>query len=105
MISPAEHDGIPISVSLDETMAQQGFITATPANKKRLLFISALAVFIGICISIIAKLLIYLINFFTNLSFHHQISFAPSSPAINNYGLLVIIIPVIGGIIVGLMAL
>src|SRR5678816_990573 len=32
-------------------------------------------------------------------------SFASSTPAANNYGLLVIIVPVIGGIAVGLMAL
>jgi len=105
MINPAEQNGIPISVSLDETLNQQDFSNSNSGNKKRLLFISALAVFIGICISIIAKLLVYLINFFTNISFHHQFSFASSSPATNNYGWLVIIIPAIGGIIVGLMAL
>ena len=107
MINPAnsDHNGIPISASLDETMAQQDFTTSTSANKRRLLFISSLAIIIGICISIIAKLLVYLINFFTNLSFHHELSFAASSPATNDYGLLVIVVPVIGGIVVGLMAL
>ena len=107
MINPShiEHSGIPVSVSLDETIAQQDFATSTSVNKTRLLFISALATFIGICISIIAKLLVYLINLFTNISFHHHFSFASSSPATNNYGLFVIIIPVIGGIVVGLMAL
>ena len=44
-------------------------------------------------------------NFFTNISFHHQFSFAHSTPATNSYGLLVIVVPVIGGIIVGLMAM
>jgi H+/Cl- antiporter ClcA len=97
--------GIPISVSLDETIVKQDFSASTSAGKKRLLYISALAVFIGICISILAKLLVYLINFFTNISFHHRFSFSVLSPATNNYGLLVIIVPVIGGIVVGLMAL
>lgn len=105
MMNPTEQNGIPISVSLNETLIQQDFSGSGSANKKRLLFISALAVFVGICISGIAKLLVYLINFFTNISFHHQFSFASSSPATNNYGWFVIIIPVIGGIIVGLMAL
>lgn len=107
MINPshAEQSGIPISVSLDETIAQQDNTIATSASKKRILFISSLAVLIGISISIIAKLLVYLINFVTNIFFHHQFSFASSSPATNNYGLFVIIIPAIGGVIVGLMAL
>ncbi|MGZ3952198.1 MAG: chloride channel protein [Flavisolibacter sp.] len=107
MINPgnSEHNGIPISVSLDETMAQQDFTTSKSANKRRLLFISALAIVIGICIAVIAKLLVYLINFFTNLSFYHKISFAAASPAANHYGLFVIVVPVIGGLVVGLMAL
>ncbi|MGZ3939883.1 MAG: chloride channel protein, partial [Flavisolibacter sp.] len=107
MINPgnSEHNGIPISVSLDETMAQQDFTTSKSANKRRLLFISALAIVIGICIAVIAKLLVYLINFFTNLSFYHKISFVAASPAANHYGLFVVVVPVIGGLVVGLMAL
>lgn len=105
MINPShtEQSGIPISVSLDETISQQTSVTA--ASKKRLLYISALAVFIGGLISVIAKLLIYLINLFTNLSFFHRFSFAAASPAGHHYGLFVIIIPVLGGVVVGLMAL
>lgn len=64
-----------------------------------------LAVVIAACISFIAKLLVYLINFVTNVSFHHRFSVAAVSPADNNYGLFVILVPVIGGVIVGLMAL
>ena len=107
MINPGyiDHGRIPISISLDETIVQQGVTNSTVINKKRLLFISALAIFLGICISFIGKLLVYLINFFTNLSFHHQVSFGASAPATNSYGLLVVIIPLIGGVVVGLMAL
>jgi H+/Cl- antiporter ClcA len=101
----AGQNGIPVSVSLDETMVQQDLATTTSVNKKRLLFISLLAVLIGVCTSFIAKLLVYLINLVTNLSFHHQFSFASSNPAPNDFGLWVIIIPAIGGVIVGLFAL
>jgi chloride channel protein, CIC family len=103
--SHAEHSGIPVSVSLDETISQQDFFASDSVHKKRILFISVLAVLIGACISGIAKLLVDLINLFTNISFYHQFSFAPSTPASNQYGLLVIIIPVIGGVIVGIMAM
>jgi H+/Cl- antiporter ClcA len=105
MINPTEQSGIPISLSLDDTITQQDFSSTISGNKKRLLFISALAIFIGICISVIAKLLVYLINLFTNISFHHQFSFVHSSPATNDYGWFVIVVPAIGGVIVGLMAL
>jgi H+/Cl- antiporter ClcA len=100
-----EHSSIPVSVSLDETISQQNFIASDSVDKKRILFISVLAVLIGACISAIAKLLVDLINLITNISFHHQFSFAHSTPATNSYGLLVIVVPVIGGIIVGLMAM
>jgi H+/Cl- antiporter ClcA len=102
---PIAYNGIPISVSLDETMDQQEVSPLISADKSRLLFISLLAVVIGISISLIAKFLVYLINLITNLSFHHSFSFSASSPATNNYGLWVIVIPAIGGVIVGLMAL
>ncbi|HTL46452.1 MAG TPA: chloride channel protein [Verrucomicrobiae bacterium] len=45
-----------------------------------------------------------LIDFVTNLSFFGRASFHPASPADHHLGLLVIIVPVIGGFIVGLMA-
>src|SRR6476469_3614417 len=101
---PLAHNGIPISISFDESFEQEN-TSRIPADKTRLLYISALAIAIGICISFIAKFLVYLINLITNLSFHHQFSFAASSPATNTYGLFVILVPAIGGLIVGLMAL
>ncbi|GAA4746575.1 chloride channel protein [Flavisolibacter ginsenosidimutans] len=97
--------GIPISVSLEENFAPTLNEAKNHSDKKRLLYISMLAVGIAAVISGVAKLLVYLINLCTNLSFHHQFSFAASSPATNNYGLWVIVVPVIGGVIVGLMAL
>lgn len=96
---------IPISVSLEDNIVSEGFTTHLFTDRKRLLFISGLAVVIGIAASCVARLLVYLINLITNLSFHHQFSFASASPADNQYGLFVIFVPVIGGILVGLMAL
>ncbi|MGN6401249.1 MAG: chloride channel protein [Flavisolibacter sp.] len=102
---PLAQNGIPISVSLDQTINEQDGNPIISADKSRLLFISLLAVIVGICISFIAKFLVYLINLIVNLSFHHQFSFEAASPATNTYGLWVIIVPAIGGVIVGLMAL
>src|SRR5438067_807785 len=98
-------DRIPISVSLGESMGRQEPGQRPGANKKRMAFMAMLAVGIGCCVSIIAKLLVYLINLFTNISFHHSFSISPSNPATHSYGIFVIFIPAIGGLIVGLMAL
>ncbi len=55
-------------------------------------------------ISVIAKLLVWLINLITNISFYGTFAATFHSPAGNHLGLWVIIVPAIGGIIVGLMA-
>ena len=97
--------GIPVAVSLSPALEAENMPPKVERDKKRLLYISALAVAIAICISFIAKLLVYLIEFVTNISFYGKFSIAGISPADNQMGLWVIVVPVIGGIIVGLMAL
>ncbi len=98
-------NSIPISISLQPVLEEENMHKKPTVNKSRIITISALAVCIAICISFIAKLLIYLINFVTNISFHGTFSTAASTPASNTLGMWVIVVPVIGGLIVGLMAL
>jgi H+/Cl- antiporter ClcA len=73
---------------------------------RRLLFISSLAAIIGIASAFIAAALLELINFFTNLFFYGRIQFSLRvvSPAANHLGPFVIAVPVIGSIIIGIMA-
>ncbi|MFA4868544.1 MAG: chloride channel protein [Pedobacter sp.] len=73
--------------------------------KKRLLQISLLSIAVAVLISIIAKGLVLLINLVTNICFYGTFAFTFSSPANNQLGLFVIVLPVIGGVLVGLMAL
>jgi H+/Cl- antiporter ClcA len=70
-----------------------------------LLYISALSVIVAIAISCIAKFLVALINLVTNISFYGTFNLNFHSPAENTLGLWVILIPAIGGILVGFMAL
>lgn len=102
--SKVQQNGIPISISLEETIDQQKSNGYISADKRRLLYVSFLAVMIGVITSFMSKVLVLLINLFTQLFFFHQFSFTAVSPSANNYGVMVILIPVIGGIIVGLMA-
>lgn len=66
--------------------------------------VSLLAAGVGVLAGIIAWLLYNLIGLFTNIAFYHRLSFVFHSPRENHLGLLVIVIPVIGGIVVGIMA-
>jgi H+/Cl- antiporter ClcA len=70
----------------------------------RILYISMLAVLIGAATGLIGKGLVLVIELFTNISYFGEFSFEAKSPAENHIGWLVIIIPALGGIIVGLMA-
>ena len=70
----------------------------------RLPLIFLLAACIGAVSTLAAYVLLNLIRLFTNLFFFGAFSFADRSPAQNHLGLWVVVIPVVGGVIVGLMA-
>jgi len=71
---------------------------------RRVLFLAGIAVVIGGISTLAAYVLLNLIHFFTNLFFFQSLSFADRSPATHTLGVAVMIVPVIGGLIVGLMA-
>ena len=97
---------IPVAISLDSALASANIKPKKlTRDKKRLFQIAVFAVIIAVVISFIAKILVYLINLFSNIAFHGTFSVEYMSPATNELGLFVIAVPVIGGVIVGLMAL
>ncbi|HEU4611158.1 MAG TPA: chloride channel protein [Kofleriaceae bacterium] len=72
--------------------------------KPRVIIIALIAACIGVVSGYVALALLKLIAGFTNLFFFQSWSAGDASPIHNKLGWLVIIVPVIGGIIVGLMA-
>lgn len=74
------------------------------AVNRRLLMLSVIALGIGAVSTVAADVLVNLIRFFTNLFFYQTLSLAQRSPANHALGAWVIAVPVIGGLIVGLMA-
>src|SRR6185503_19211507 len=82
----------------------------------RVLPISVLAIIIGVVAAYVAVILLRLIGFFTNLFFYLRVSTAFSPPAgavwpirsisfaQHHIGWLALFVPIIGGVIVGLMA-
>ena len=81
-------------------MVEKGDFTANP----RLIFIAAIALVVGALCALVAVVLMWLIGFFTNLFFYHQMALTFRSPAENQLGFGVLIVPVVGGLIIGLMA-
>ncbi|KDB10446.1 putative signal transduction protein with CBS domain containing protein [Burkholderia sp. lig30] len=74
------------------------------ATNARLPRIALLAAGIGVLSTLAAFALLSLIHLFTNLFFFQRLSFADRAPATNALGAWVIAVPVIGGLIVGLIA-
>jgi chloride channel protein, CIC family len=75
-----------------------------PPAEFRLVLISALSAGVGLLAGVVAFLLYHLIGVFTNLFFFHRLSADFSSPRFNHLGGWVVLVPVVGGIVVGLMA-
>lgn len=70
----------------------------------RVIPISVMAMIIGLIATFVAWFLLRLIGLFTNLFYYQRWDTALSSPADNHLGLFAVAVPVIGSLIVGLMA-
>ena len=82
------------------TFTRLGDFTAS----RRLLILSAIAVGLGLAGAVIAVALLDLIALSTNLFFHHRLSIEAASPVSHDLGRWAILVPVLGGLLVGLMA-
>lgn len=96
----SKDESIPVAPSLVDDI----HITEENVVSKRVFFLSIQVVLNAIVIGFIAKALVALINLITNISFYGQFSFAEHGPAANQLGIWVIAIPVIGGLLVGIIA-
>jgi H+/Cl- antiporter ClcA/CBS domain-containing protein len=70
----------------------------------RVVVICAVSILLALLTGFIAQALVGLIGLITNVAFYGRFSTAFVSPAGNSLGRLVIVVPVIGGIVVGIMA-
>ncbi len=71
---------------------------------RRVWLLSAVSLVIGVGATLLAVFLLRLIALATNLFYYQRFSLAPVSPAGSSLGYGMVIIPVVGGLIVGLMA-
>ena len=97
-------DGIPRRPTIAATGVQVKDAALAEPAQFRMVLVSFLAAGIGLLAGFIAYLLYNLIGLFTNIVFYHRFVFAFNSARNNHLGAWVIVMPVIGGIIVGFMA-
>lgn len=95
---------IPIAVLLPSITGENNFEIEKSLVSKRIIAISVQTIINAIIIGGIASILVGLIDYFTNLSFYGKFSFQHSSPEGNQLGIWVVAVPIVGGLIVGVLA-
>jgi CIC family chloride channel protein len=70
----------------------------------RLLIITPMAAVVGVISAFVAVALVWLIGSLTNLFYYHRLSSALVSPAGNQLGIWAVLVPMAGGLAVGLLA-
>ena len=90
----------------NETLSASGLssLAATAPAPFRIVLISFLAAGVGLLAGIVAYVLYKLIGLFTNIAFFHEFSTTFRSVGGHHLGWWVIVVPGIGGLIVGVMA-
>lgn len=96
-------ESIPLSPSLTPLQGQKR-LRKSGGVDKRVFYLSLQAIFNALIIGVVAKALVYLIDLVTNIAFYGKFSIENVSPGNNNLGVFVIFVPIIGAIIVGIMA-
>ncbi len=89
---------------MNETKTNNEARLADFTTDKRVLVLSGMAIIIGAIGSLVAYVLVWLINLFTNLAYYQRLSAQPASPDGNQMGVWAVLVPVVGGLIIGLMA-
>ena len=102
---PPPPDGLPVAPSLGPAIEQLQLPHATEENRARIVYVSLLAIAAAIAAAFAAEVLVGVIALVTNLAFYGRDRLRrPSRRRTTTLGLGVIVVPVLGGLVVGLMA-
>ncbi len=101
---PEAREKLPVAPSMGPALAGVRAPSVVEPVDRRVVFISAIAVVLAVVAGLVAQFLGALIHFFTNLAFFGRFSVQPVSPADHALGGWVILVPVVGALIVGVMA-
>jgi len=95
---------LPVSPSLGPTLDAAQLPREPPLVGARIVLISALAIALAGAAGLVAQLLTRLIGFITNLAFYGRLSASFVSPAGHHLGWWVVLVPIAGALVVGVMA-
>jgi CIC family chloride channel protein len=95
---------LPVAPSMDLAEEVTRIPRHTPGIDRRVIQITGVSMLIALVAGLVAQGLIRLIGLITNIAFYGRFSASFVSPAGNHLGIFVIAIPIIGGLLVGLMA-
>jgi H+/Cl- antiporter ClcA len=93
-----------VAPEMEPALAAADLRTDRLVESRRLIVVCALAIVIAFGAALAAQLLTGLIGLVTNLAFFGRLSTELVSPAANRLGAWVIPVPVLGGLVVGIMA-
>ena len=102
--SASTTEGLPVAPSLGPGLAAAQVRRHAAGVDARVAAISGAAVVLALAAGLVAQLLTRLIALITNAAFYGRFSSASVSPAGNELGWLVVLVPVAGALVVGLMA-
>ena len=95
---------MPVAPSLAPTLDAASVPRQTSVVGPRVLFISALAILVAFAAGVIARVLVAMIALVTNAAFLQRFSWQTVAPAEHHLGLWVVLVPALGGLLVGIMA-
>ena len=95
---------LPVAPSFAPTIAREHINAPAIVGDRRLYRLCALAIALGLVVGGVAVALGHMIDLFTNLAFFGELSIEPGHPAESHLGLWLLPVPIVGGLIVGLMA-
>lgn len=106
--SPGDHEertgGLAVAPSMDPALASVRVPREEPVIGARTVRIAGIAMLIGIAGGFIAEALLRLIGLITNLVFFQRIDTTLVPPTTEHLGVWVIAVPILGAVVIGLMA-
>lgn len=104
MTEGATTEALPVAPSMGPTLADAELPARSTLVDRRVVFLCLLAMALALAAGGVARVLTRLIWLVTNIAFYGRISVAAAAPAGHHLGVAVVLVPVLGGLIVGLMA-
>lgn len=103
-VIPPSGSPIPVAPALEPALRSAAFAPPPLPVDRRVVVVSLWALGVAAAAALVAQLLTRLIGLVTNLAFYGRLSTTFVSPAGNRLGAWVVLVPVAGGIVVGVLA-